>query len=97
MSPTEQTVDSVLSLLSKESLALSDAQQVAQLAQSSKAQRDVFEQWLATQLELMGDPPQSRVLVESRAVDFSDVMPQLEQASPEGEDGEAPKEDPKKG
>ena len=56
MSPTEQTVDSVHSLLSKESLALSDAQQVAQLAQSSKAQRDVFEQWLATQTEQLGAP-----------------------------------------
>jgi F-type H+-transporting ATPase subunit epsilon len=51
------------------------------------------EQWLATQLELMGDPPQNRVLIESRAVDFNELMPQLEEASPEVEDGEAPKED----
>jgi len=51
MSPMEQTVDNMQSLLSKEFLALAEAQQVAQLAQASKAQRDVFEQWIATQAE----------------------------------------------
>ncbi len=51
MSPMEQTVDNMQSLLSKEFLALEEAQQVAQLAQASKAQRDVFEQWIATRAE----------------------------------------------
>ncbi len=44
------------------------------------------EQWLATQLELMGDPPQNRVLIEGRVHDYSDVLPQLEEASSEAED-----------
>ena len=47
----EQTGVDMQSLLSKEVLALAEAQQVARLAQSSKAQRDVFEQWIATQAE----------------------------------------------
>ncbi len=47
----EQTVENIQSLLSKEVLALDEAQQVAQLAQTSKAQRDVFEQWIVTQAE----------------------------------------------
>lgn len=47
----EQTVADMQNLLSKEALALAEAQQVAQLSQSSKAQRDVFEQWIATQAE----------------------------------------------
>lgn len=37
------------------------------------------EQWLAVQLELYGDPPQNRVLAESRSVDFTGVLPELEQ------------------
>ncbi len=47
----EQTVADMQSLLSKEALALEEAQQVARLAQSSKAQRDVFEEWIANQSE----------------------------------------------
>jgi F-type H+-transporting ATPase subunit epsilon len=36
------------------------------------------EQWLAVQLELYGDPPQNRVLVEMRTNDYSDVIPEVE-------------------
>ena len=50
------------------------------------------EQWLATQLELMGDPPQNRVLIETQVHDYSDVMPQLEEASSDDEADEASKE-----
>jgi len=48
------------------------------------------EQWLATQLELMGDPPQNRVLIDGGVHDYSDVMPQLEAASSDDEDEEEP-------
>ncbi len=37
------------------------------------------EQWLATQLELYGDPPPPRVLENLRAADFSGVIPELEE------------------
>jgi F-type H+-transporting ATPase subunit epsilon len=45
------------------------------------------EQWLATQLELIGDPPQPKVLEHSRLVDYSAVIPELEQG--ESEEDEA--------
>ena len=51
MSPMEQTVENVQDLLSKESLALIEAQQATKLAQSSKTQREVFERWIATETE----------------------------------------------
>ena len=47
----EQTVDNMQNLLSKEVMALYDAQQVAQLAQASKSLREVFEQWVASQAD----------------------------------------------
>jgi F-type H+-transporting ATPase subunit epsilon len=40
------------------------------------------EQWLAVQLELYGDPPQNRVLVEMHTTDFSDVIPDVDAESP---------------
>lgn len=46
----EQTLDEQ-SLLDKESLGLEEAEQVARLAQSSKAQRDAFEQWITQQVD----------------------------------------------
>ena len=50
----EQTTN-IQSLLAKQMLALEEAQQAAYLAQTNKAQRDVFEQWLADQTrELSG-------------------------------------------
>jgi F-type H+-transporting ATPase subunit epsilon len=36
------------------------------------------EQWLATQLELYGDPPQPKVLAPSRATDYRGVIPDVE-------------------
>ncbi len=38
------------------------------------------ESWLAIQLELIGDPPVARVLETIRSVDYSNLMPELEQA-----------------
>ncbi len=44
------------------------------------------EQWLATQLELIGDPPQARVLEQSRSTEYSGLLPaDDEQASKEAE------------
>ena len=43
------------------------------------------EQWLAAQLELIGDPPPPRVLDVSRAFDYAAVIPDAEAI-----DGEAP-------
>ncbi len=39
------------------------------------------EQWLAAQLELIGDPPVAKILSPARAGQFDDLVPQLEQAS----------------
>jgi F-type H+-transporting ATPase subunit epsilon len=41
------------------------------------------EQWLATQLELIGDPPQSRVLAVTQLVDYSQVIPTVDEAPSE--------------
>lgn len=49
------------------------------------------EQWLAAQLELIGDPPVSKVLVASRSLDYADVIPTENadsESSEEEEDGE---------
>jgi F-type H+-transporting ATPase subunit epsilon len=40
--------------------------------------------WLAAQLELYGDPPVAKVLEQSRSIDYSEVIPELE-AAPEEE------------
>jgi len=45
------------------------------------------EQWLATQLELYGDPPPPRVLENLRAADFTGVIPELEEED-QGDDVE---------
>ena len=47
----EQTVVDIQSLLAKESLDIGEAQDLARMAQSSKAQRDTFEQWLTEKSE----------------------------------------------
>ena len=47
----EQTVVDIQSLLAQESLVMGQAQELARLAQNSKAQRDTFEQWLGDQAE----------------------------------------------
>ena len=36
------------------------------------------EQWLAAQLELYGDPPVPKFLEQTRATDYSNIMPHLE-------------------
>ena len=43
------------------------------------------EQWLATQLELYGDPPQHKVLTH-RLVDYSQVIPEVEGSSEDEEE-----------
>jgi len=46
------------------------------------------EQWLATQLELYGDPPPPRVLENLRAADFTGVIPDVEEgAEDDAEEG----------
>ncbi|NIA07958.1 MAG: tetratricopeptide repeat protein [Actinobacteria bacterium] len=47
----EQTVVDIQSLLVKESFVLGEAQELARLAQNSKAQRDTLEQWLCDQAD----------------------------------------------
>jgi F-type H+-transporting ATPase subunit epsilon len=39
------------------------------------------EQWLAAQLELYGDPPVSKVLEQSRALDYRNIIPEADDAS----------------
>ena len=43
----EQTVVDMQNLLTRESLAMSDAQEAARMAQNSNALRAAFEQWIA--------------------------------------------------
>ena len=47
----EQTVVDIQNMLAKESLVMPEAQELAKMAQNSKAQRDAFEQWLAEQAD----------------------------------------------
>ena len=37
------------------------------------------EQWLATMLEVMGDPPPSRVLSTARSTDYRNILPNVEE------------------
>ncbi len=41
------------------------------------------EQWLATQLELLGDPPQAKVLEQSRSTEYAGLLPVSDEQSSE--------------